>query len=200
MTKLHYGRSIAAALAYLMLHQNDAVGLALFDREIRYYLPPRAAPSHFHLIAGQLEAAEPGSDTQLGPVLHELAGKVRRRGLIILISDLLDRTEAIQSGLSHFRHRQHDIIVLHLADPDEVSFPFERLTRFKDMEGAGSLVTNPASVRHGYLRRMNAFLADVKTLCLERNINYDLLQTDEPWDQALSSYLAHRSRITKRRR
>ncbi|NQT92723.1 MAG: DUF58 domain-containing protein, partial [Lentisphaerae bacterium] len=158
-TKLAYGRMLAAALSYLMVHQNDAAGLVVFDNAVRSYLPSRATPQHFRLIAERLEEVEPGSETKLGPVLHEIAGRLRRRGLIILISDLLDEADEIKNGLTHFRHNHNDVIVFHLVDPDELSFPFTRLTRFKDMEGTGSFVANPASIRRKYLERMHSFMA-----------------------------------------
>jgi uncharacterized protein (DUF58 family) len=197
MTKLAYGAHLAAALAYLMLRQNDAVGLTLFDTRIREYLPSRTTPNHFRLIIERLEAAQPGANTTLGPVLHEIAGRLHRRGMIILISDLLDDPDTIKDGLAHFRHQRHDVIVFHLVDPDELTFPFERLTRFRDMEGTASLVTNPASIQHRYRERMQAFLAQMRKLCLERRISYELLRTDVPFDQALSAFLEKRGRVTK---
>jgi uncharacterized protein (DUF58 family) len=196
-TKLAYGVHLTAALAYLMLRQNDAVGLTLFDSAIRHYLPSRTTPNHFRLIIDRLEGAQPGVHTTVGPVLHEIAGRLHRRGMIILISDLLDDPEAIKNGLSHFRHQRHDVIVFHLVDPDELSFPFERLTRFRDMEGTASLVTNPASIQKRYLERMQAFLTQIRKVCFERRISYELLRTDTPYDQALSAFLEKRGRLTK---
>jgi len=197
MTKLSYGAHLTAALAYLLLHQNDAVGLTLFDSAVRHYLPARTTANHFRLIIDRLEAAQPGAHTVMAPVLHEIAGRLRRRGMIILISDLLDDLETVKDGLAHFRHQRHDVIVFHLVDPDELSFPFERLTRFRDTEGTASLVTNPGSIRQRYLDRMQTFLAQVRKICFERNISYELLRTDAPYAQALSAFLEKRGRVTK---
>jgi len=197
MTKLTYGSHLTAALAYLMLRQNDAVGLTLFDSAVRHYLPSRMTANHFRLIIDRLEAVQPGANTTMGPVLHEIAGRLRRRGMIILISDLLDDPETIKDGLAHFRHRRHDVIVFHLVDPDELSFPFERLTRFRDVEGTETLVTNPAAIRQRYLDRMKTFLTQTRKICFERNISYELLRTDVPYEQALSAFLEKRGRVTK---
>lgn len=199
MDKLTYGTHLAAALAYLMLRQNDAVGLALFDSKVHRYLPARATANHFRLIVQHLAAARCDSSTDAGPVLHDLAGRLRQRGMVILISDLLDDVETIKDGLAHFRHKRHDLIVFHLVDPEEISFPFDRLTRFRDMEGTGSYVVSPLSIRDRYLERMNGFLSLVRRICFERNISYQLMQTDVPYDQALSRYLEKRGRITKAR-
>jgi uncharacterized protein (DUF58 family) len=197
MTKLNYGAHLTAALAYLMLQQNDAVGLALFDSVVRRYLPSRTTANHFRLIIDRLEGAQPGANTVMAPVLHEIAGRLRRRGMIILISDLIDDLDMVKDGLAHFRHQRHDVIVFHLVDPDELSFPFERLTRFRDVEGTATLVTNPASIRQHYLDRMQKFLAQIRKICFERNISYELLRTDVPYDQALSAFLEKRARVTK---
>jgi len=200
MDKLTYGAHLAATLAYLMLRQNDAVGLALFDSRVHRYLPSRATARHYRLIVEHLAQVKAEAHTGSGGVLHDLAGTLRRRGMVILISDLLDDPEVIKAGLTHFRHRRHDLIVFHLVDPDELSFPFDRLTRFRDMEGSGSYVVNPLSIRDRYLERMNDFLTRMRRICLESNISYELLRTDVPYDQALSRYLEKRGRLTKAKR
>ena len=194
MSKLEYGGFLAAALAYLMLCQNDAVGLVLFDQRIRHYLPARAAPSHFKLMTDVLEKLSPASETRVGPVLHELASRLKQRGMIILISDLLDDPARITDGLSHFRYKKHEIIVFHVMDPAELAFPYERLTRFKDAEGTAQIVANPASIRKKYLKRLEAFLTRVKGSCFEQAIGYELASTDTPYDQMLSAFLEKRSK------
>lgn len=195
MTKLTYGTHLAAALGYLMLRQNDAVGLALFDSRLRHYLPARATASHFRLIVGLLEAAQPRLETRMGPVMHELAARLKRRGMVILISDLLDDPEVLFGALGHFRYRQHEVLVFHVMDPHELTLPYERLTRFKDMEGTSMIVANPGNIRRRYLERLEAFMSQVKTGCLERGVAYELATTDTPWDQMLGAYLDRRSRM-----
>ena len=200
MSKLEYGTHLAAALTYLLLRQNDAVGLALFDSQVRQYLPPRATASHFSRIIEVMENAVPAADTRLGDVLHELAGRLPRRSMVVLVSDLLDDPERIARGLAHFRHQRNEVIVFHLMDPQELTFPYERLTRFKDPEGTSMVVANPRTVRRRYMERLNDFMARIRRSCHERGVDYQLAQTDVPYDKLLSNFLEQRARLKQRRR
>ncbi len=195
MSKLEYGSYLAAALAYLMLHQNDAVGLVLFDQDIRALLPPRARPTQFRRILDLLDTPPAGSDTDVGGVLHQLAERIKRRGLVILISDLIDDPAKIANGLQHFRHNHHEVLVIHVMDDAELTFPYDRLTRFKDMEGTGRVVTNPKSLRGRYLARMRTFLDTLQGACFERGVSYQLANTKEPYDIFLAAYLEKRARL-----
>lgn len=195
LDKLSYGCYLAAALAYLLIRQNDAVGLTLFDTEIRHFIPPQAHPSQFRRILESLNTTASQGDTAVGPVLHRLAERIKRRGLIILISDLLDREAAIAEGLQHFRHDRHEVIVFHVLDDAELTFPYDRVTRFEDMEGGGKVVVNPKSVRQKYLERIHQFVETVKTSCFERKISYHLAQTSQPYAACLAEYLDKRSRL-----
>jgi uncharacterized protein (DUF58 family) len=194
-SKLSWGSYLAAALTYLLLRQNDAVGLVEFDSGVRKFIPPRAHPTQFRRILDSLDGIEPGGETDVGAVLHEAAERTKRRGLIIVISDLIDNEESIASGLGHFRHNNHEVIVFHTMDPAELEFPYDRLTRFKDMEGAGRVVANPKSLRARYLSRINQFTDTVKRDCFERRISYELCDTSQPYDRFLAAYLDKRSRI-----
>lgn len=194
-TKATYAAYLATALAYLMLGQNDAVGLALFDSAVRQFLPPRTTPSHFKRMVEAMESDVPRGDTGLGQVLHQMAGRIRRRGMVILISDLIDDVATVADGLAHFRHDRHEVIVFHVMDPAELSFPYEKLTRFKDAEGNGSIVANPRSVRQKYLERMSNYLNQIKGACLERGIGYRFCTTDMPYERMLMEYLGQRSRM-----
>ncbi len=194
-SKLSWGSYLAAALTYLLLRQNDAVGLVEFDSGVRNFIPPRAHPTQFRRILDSLDGIEPGGETDVGAVLHEAAERTKRRGLIIVISDLIDNEESIASGLGHFRHNNHEVIVFHTMDPAELEFPYDRLTRFKDMEGAGRVVANPKSLRARYLSRINQFTDTVKRDCFERRISYELCDTSQPYDRFLAAYLDKRSRI-----
>src|SRR3954447_4550489 len=171
-TKLAYGSLMAAALSYLMLRQNDAVGLVLFDSEVRDYLPPRARPTQFRRILDLLEHSHSREDTDVGTVLHDVAERISRRGLVILLSDLIDDEKKLAGGLQHFRHNRHEVLALHVMDDAELTFPFDRLTRFQDMEGAGRLTANPAQLRLRYLARMQTFLENLKAICFERHVSY----------------------------
>lgn len=128
-------------------------------------------------------------------MLHEAADRIKRRGLVIVISDLIDKEANIASGLQHFRHNNHEVIVFHTLDDAELTFPYDRRTRFKDMEGAGQVVTDPKNLRKRYLDRIQAFTEQIKQDCFERKISYNLASTTEPYDRFLASYLDKRSRI-----
>ncbi|HQU43862.1 MAG TPA: DUF58 domain-containing protein [Pirellulales bacterium] len=195
ISKLQYGSYFAAALTYLLLRQNDAVGLTLFDSSVRLHMPAKARPTQFRRVLDLLEKTEPGGDTNVGSVLHEVAERIKRRGLVIVISDLIDKEESIASGLQHFRHNHHEVVVFHVMDDAELTFPYDRLTRFKDMEGAGRVVANPKSLRARYLSRINAFTERVKRDCLERRIDYNLVNTEQPYDVSLAACLDKRSRM-----
>lgn len=195
LDKLGYGCYLAAALAYLLLRQNDSVGLTLFDTDIRQYIPPQAHPTQFRRILDVLQTSASEGDTAVGPVLHRLAERIKRRGLIILISDLLDKEDQIAEGLQHFRHDRHEVIVFHVLDDAELTFPYDRLTRFKDMEGGGKVVVNPKSLRRRYLERITEFTENLKHACFERKISYHLTQTSQPYAACLAEYLDKRSRL-----
>jgi uncharacterized protein (DUF58 family) len=195
VSKLDWGSYLAAALAYLMLHQNDAVGLVLFDRETREYLSPRARPTQFRRLLDVLDHPPAGGDTDVGTMLHQMAERIKRRGLVILISDLIDDLNKIANGLQHFRHNNHEVVVFHVMDDAELTLPYDRLTRFKDMEGVGRVVANPKSLRARYLARIRAFIDGLKTACFERGISYHLANTKEPYDQFLAAYLEKRARM-----
>jgi uncharacterized protein (DUF58 family) len=166
----------------------------LFDHGVRQYLPPRATAAHFQNMLTVMEQTAPGDDTRIGPVLSELIPRIPRRGIVIVISDLLDDIGAITDGLAHCKHQRHEVIVLHLMDPAERNFPYEKLTRFKDLEGAGSLVANPRSIKQAYLQRLTDYLNQVRRVCLERDIGYELMLTNRRYDEALSAYLMRRAR------
>lgn len=195
LSKLEYGSYLAAALSYLLLRQNDAVGLVLFDREVRHFLPPRARPTQFRRVLDLLEKPAPGADTDVAAVLHEIAERIKRRGLVVLISDLIDDEARLASGLQHFRHKRHEVLVFQVLDDAELHFPYDRLTRFRDMEGAGRVVVNPKSVRQRYLARLQAFIERLKQECFQRKISYHLINTKQPYDLALAEYLDKRSRL-----
>lgn len=195
VSKLQYGSYLAAALTYLLLRQNDAVGLTLFDSAVRLHMPSKARPTQFRRVLDLLDKTTPGGDTNVGAVLHEVAERIKRRGLVIVISDLIDKEEEIAAGLQHFRHNHHEVVVFHVLDDAELTFPYDRLTRFKDMEGTGRVVANPKSLRARYLSRINAFTEHVKRDCLQRRIDYNLINTKQPYDVSLAACLDKRARM-----
>jgi len=195
-SKLDFGRGLAASVLHLALEQNDAAGLVTFDSAVRSYVPPRGMANHFRHLLAALAAAEPGGDTSVRGALTDVAGRLPRRGIVVLVSDLLDDPAGIAAGLSLLRHRRHDLVVFHVVDPAERSFPWERSARFRDMEGEGRLVAHPRQVRAAYQERFEAFLAAVRTACLERSIGYEMVLTDQPVEEMLAAYLARRARLT----
>ena len=194
-SKLEYSLCAAAALAYLMLNQNDAVGLALFDSRLSEYIPARSTATHFRRMVEEMARVRPGVDTNIGGVLHELAGRIHQRGIVILFSDLIDDLDAVADSLAHFRFKKHDVIVFHVMDPAEMDFPYERLTCFKDMEGGGKVFVNPQTVRRKYLERLKTWCDGVKRICHERDVSYELATTETPYAQMLSAYLEKRARM-----
>ena len=195
MSKLEYAQSLAAALAYLMLQQQDAVGALLFsDRPLRY-LPARAVRSHLDEVLKALGGAEPQGRTKLGPALHELAERIKRRGLIVLLSDLMDRPAHVLLGLQHFRHRRHEVVVFHILDPDEIDFPYTDTTTFVDMESGDRVTTEPWEIARRYRERMAACSEQYARVCRENRIDYVRLDTRTPFDQALLAYLEKRARL-----
>jgi len=195
VSKLWYGANLAAALTQLMLQQLDSVGLLLFDDEIRRYIPPRSNPRHRKIIFEELEKATPGKRTQVSNIFHDFAERIRRRGLIIVISDLFDDPDAVLTSLQHFRHKKHEVIVFHTLDPYELTFPFERLTLFRDLEGQlGPIMTEPHALRRKYLSKLDEFRTKLKRGCRESAIDYFEIDTSEHFGRALTRYLATRQR------
>jgi len=198
VSKLKYGQFIAAALAYLVLGQQDSVGLTVFDDKIRRYVRPSGKPTHLREIIGSMDAEPARERTGLGRVLHQAAERMNRRGIVVLISDLLDADPSeLVSGLKHFRHRRHEVVVFHVLDPDEVEFPFRQVTLFKGMEGPEELLTDPAALREGYLREVRAFCEEIKRSCRMADVDYVPLRTDMTLDEAIGGYLAARSARTR---
>ena len=195
MTKLEYGSYLAASLAYLMLKQQDSVGLLIFDTKLRKYIPPRSVKKHLHVLLKELSGLSAREETDLGQSLNELAQRVRRRGLIILISDLLDDEEKVIRGLKLFRHRKHEVIVFHVLDPYEVSFPFEHEVILKDMETGEEIPAVPWEVRKEYRDRVAAWINRYRTVLRQSGIDYVPVRTSTSFDVALFSYLEKRQRL-----
>lgn len=195
LTKLEYARSLAAALTYLMLHQQDAVGLLTFAERIETFIPARARRSHLEVVLRELDRMVPGGRTALAASLHHLAERIRRRGLVVLFSDLMAPPDAVLSGLAHFRHRQHEVLVFHILDPAERSFDFSEPATFVDQETGEEVALEPWEVQGSYRSRMDAWLARYRSECRRSQIDYVALDTSTPYDQALFAYLEKRRRL-----
>lgn len=198
ISKFDYARLLAAALTYLMLRQQDAVGLVTFDTGIRRYIPPRSRAGHLRAILEQLCDAAAGEETSLGRVLHDLAERVRRRGLIIVISDGIDDAEAILGGLHHFRHGRHEVLFFQTLAWDEVNFPFSNWSQFRDLEVEGRRVTlDPVGLRRAYLARVEDHVEQLRSGCGRMKVDYIRTDTSRPFDEMLALYLARRAAMAR---
>jgi uncharacterized protein (DUF58 family) len=194
-TKFTYAANLAAALAFLMLKQRDAAGLVVFDERVRSYVPPKSASVHLHALLTTLAAVEPASATDAGLALHEMADRIKRRGLIIVLSDLWDDPAQVLTGLKHFRHRKHEVIVFHILDPAEREFDFPEEALFEDMETGEEISTLPWQIRSEYQRTMGAHIDRFRRECRQSFVDYVPLDTSVPYDYALFSYLGKRGRL-----
>jgi len=193
MTKWDYAATLAASLAYLLVHQQDAVGLTLFDQAIRGQLPVSTNRASLHTLAGAIEANAPGDKTDLKGLLDNLAGSIPRRGMVVLLSDLLADVNATIRGLQQLRYRRHDVLVLHVLDHDELQFPFDDRTLFEGIEDVDvQVLTDPQSLRNSYLASLGGFLSKIRGACLDQRIDYALISTADGLDVALTAFLATR--------
>ncbi len=194
VTKRDYACYLAASLAYLMHRQRDAVGLIAFDDRIVQRLPPSARASHLRTVLLTLERMPRGSKTNVARPLADLAKVLAKRGLVVVISDLLDEPAGVIQGLRHFRQRGTDVIVFHVLDPQELTFTFDDVARFRDVESTSEVFADPAAVRGDYLKAVGGFLDTYKRELGGAGIDYHLLDTSKPLDLALVSYLKARGR------
>lgn len=193
-SKFEHAQHVAASLAYLMLHQMDAVGLATMDTKVRALIPPKASPKHLLRVLKTLETTQPGGETSLSPLLHELAGHhLKRRGLVIILSDFFDSLADLVRSLRHLRHRGHEVLLLHVLAPEELTFPFKRLTQFRSLEkGEHKVMVDANRLREDYLSAFEKFRTELRQQTGQMHIDYHLLRTDEPVDRALGIYLNRR--------
>jgi uncharacterized protein (DUF58 family) len=197
LSKLEYAECVAAALAYLILRQQDSVGLATFDNEVRSLVRASGNPSHLRQLLDVMSASTAGRKTATGAIFHDLAERLKKRGVVIVLSDLFDDLAPMIAGLKHFRHRRHEVILFHVLDPAELDFPFRQPTLFKGLEGWPDLLADPRSLGQAYLREFGNYLKEIRQGCRALRIDYVEMRTDQPFDIALSAYLA--SRLARRK-
>lgn len=192
-SKLEYATRLAACLAYLMLQQSDGVGLVTFDTAIRRYIPPRSRISHLRVLIDELQKSEPGGETELGTVFHDLVPKLHRRGLLVVLSDCFGDVPTLLKALAHFRHAHHEILVFQIWDRDELDFPFKQWTQFECLERAGTRhLLDPALLREAYLANLEKFRDDLTRGCRRHKIDLVPFCTDQPYAEALAAYLSRR--------
>ena len=193
VTKLQYAQLIAASLGYMILQQQDSVGLVVFDDAARRYLKPAGQASQLKEILHLMDVTPAREKSDVGAVFHDLAERFKKRGVVAVFSDLFDDVDRITSGLKHFRHRRHEVIVFHILDPAELEFPFRATTLFKGLEGLPEVLTEPHALKRAYQAELRAFLTELEKGCRLIDIDYVPLRTDQSLDIPLSSYLASRS-------
>ena len=195
ISKLAYVNSLVAALSYLMISQQDAVGLVKFSNKINKFLPPKSKPSYLNQILQQLDDEDTNKDTKIELVLHEMAERINKRGLIILFSDLLDEPHDVINGLKHFRHKKQEVIVFHILDRKEFEFDFDTRTQFLDMETGEHIITEPWLIKANYQQIIEDLKSFYKKECQENSIDYVPIYTDESFDKSLTEYLNKRKKL-----
>jgi uncharacterized protein (DUF58 family) len=192
LNKYEYGCTIAACLGYLLLRQQDAVGLVTFDDDVRQIVPSRSQQTHIDSLVQAMHVSRPNKKTDLERILRRVAESVSSRGMIILVSDLLADRDPFFRGLEMLRHRRHDVLVFHILDDDELTFPFAGSTRFEGMEELPNLLCDPRALRDGYLEALEEYLVEVRRGCARQGIDYALVRTGDHFDAVLSKFLHHR--------
>lgn len=199
MTKFEYAACVAASLAWFLMDRQDAVGLVLFDHRVREQIPPTSHKVRIRGLIDLIDRTKPDETTEIKVLLSHLAEQIQRRGMVILVSDLLTRAEDVIDGLQRFHYGGHEVLVLHVLDHDEVQFPFRDNTLFEGLEAPElELLTDPQSLRRGYLAAVERFIGRIRAACMNHRIDYALLSTTDSLDVALSTFLAQRMRTNKR--
>jgi uncharacterized protein (DUF58 family) len=194
ISKFRYAQFVAACLAYLILHQQDATGLITFDNQVRQFIPARSSASHLIRILRTLDATEASSESAIAPLLHQVAERIGRRGMVIIISDLFDKSDALVEALHHLRHKRHEVLMLQVMANDELEFPFYKWSQFENLERiTNRLALDPAIMRTNYLKNVAAHLRSIREAVGKLNISHVLLNSSEPFDTALTAYLAQRA-------
>jgi uncharacterized protein (DUF58 family) len=192
LSKLEYGKMIAACLAYVILHQRDAVALGIFDEKIQEYLPRSDNRDNLFKIMNRLAGFAPTRETKIASVLHGMANQIRRKGIVILISDFFDDEEEIIEGIQHLRFSGHEVIVMQVLDPSEIDFPFTGMVEFDGLENIPKIQTRPTQIKKTYHREFEAFRKRLRDACERHQCHFVDVRTDEPLDEVLSNYLAFR--------
>jgi uncharacterized protein (DUF58 family) len=197
LNKYEYGCTIAACLGYMLLRQQDSVGMITFDEEVRQVVPARSQNTHIDALVNAMHVSRPRDKTNIEKILHRVAETAPARGMIVIISDLLVEREPLFRGLEMLRHNRHDVLVFHVMDDDELKFPFAGTTRFEGMEEMIHLLCDPRALRDGYLEALEEYLVEVRRGCARQGIDYMLIPTGEYLDAALAKFLHHRMAIFK---
>ncbi|MFZ1519437.1 MAG: DUF58 domain-containing protein [Ignavibacteriaceae bacterium] len=195
ISKLDYASTLVAALSYMMIKQQDAISLTIYSDEIKKHLPPKSSNSYLQLVLKELVELKASSKTNTSDSLNKIAEKIKRRGLVIIISDFFDDIDKTLNAIKHFAHKKNEVIIFQILDPMERTFGFGKDAIFKDLENDEELTTQPYQIQKAYQQAMNEFTNKIKRECLNSNFDYNLLDTSTPFDKALFSYIQKRSRL-----
>ena len=196
ITKLKYANSLIASLAYLMINQQDATGLVQFSNKINRFILPKSRPSHLNVILSQLNDNLTEPDTNIEPVLHEMAERISKRGLIVLCSDLMDNPEKIMNGLKHFRHKKQEVIVFHIFDRKEFEFDFKSRIKFLDMETKQEIDSEPWHIRDSYTKLVSDLQKYFRRNCRKNLIDYIPVFSDQSLESCIIEYLNKRKKLS----
>lgn len=195
ISKFEYSSYLAAALAFLMIKQRDSVGLSLYDTNVHTFLPPSSRQSYISQILKSISETTTGNETGTSSALDSLAERIRRRGLVVIISDFFDDPDSILNAMNHFRHKKHEVIAFQVLDPREIDFKFSRGANFKDIETGEEMVTQPWQIKNAYARTVKDFIDYIRTECRKHQIDYNLITTSDPFDKAMRDYLIKRKKM-----
>jgi len=195
ISKLNYSLTLAAALSYLMIHQQDAVSLTLYSEKINKFLPPKSSRAYLQEILKNLATVEASAKTNTAASLNEAAEKIKRRGLVVIISDFFDDINFVLKALKHFSYNKNEVIVFQVLDPIEKTFSFGKDAIFKDLETGDEMTTQPYQIQKAYREAMGEFINRIKKECLNSNIDYNLIETSDPYDKALLRYIQKREKL-----
>ena len=196
-TKYDQATAIAASLAYMAIQQQDSVGMAIFDQQLSRFFKPSNTPGQWKVVVQELQQVPRWHKTNTGKVLDQIAEKLNHRSLIVILSDFFDDIKSIKKGLRHLRYKKHEVMMFQILDPQEVEFPFEDVTLFEGLEEMGELLTEPRSLREGYLAQLSRFTEDLKKLCRGMHIDFTRMNSGEALDVSLSGFLATRAASMK---
>ena len=195
ISKFEYSKTLCAAFIYLMIKQQDAVGLTMFDKKIDTSIQPKSKITQLNFLLKMMHQARTGGETSIAKLLHSLAESISKRGLIILVSDLLDDESEVIKGLRHFRHKGHEIVIFHIIDPKEKDLNFEQNVNFVDLEKNSNILTDPRKIKHQYNKAFKNFCKFYSDECLKNKIDYVQVLTDSSLDVAIMQYLIKRQKL-----
>jgi len=195
ISKFEYAQMLAAALSYLIINQRDSLGLHVFDSKIRQSISPKSTKNHLNTILSIMDQMKIGDQTNISHILHMGAEKIKKKGLIILLSDLFDSSDKVINSLKHLRYYNHEVLVFHILDKQEIELNYNEKIIFEDLENSNQIVTNPWQIKKSYKKEMQDRIQYFKTECSRLNISYNLFLTDQLLDTAIYQFLNKRKQI-----